>query len=910
MQYHPLSRLSRWAALMALLAVGVLSIQSAPLNAQDPPENNEATGTPTLIGPLQVGGILRVDTSSIADADGLTNPGFSYTWLADDDLAEPGAFLRALSFVNEYEVAPYDVGLTIKVQVHFEDDGGNRESLDVQATSTVAAVAPDSPPDLSASLGDPGELVLSWSTPAVCDFTLVFDCWLDTDRTFSVGDGGSDITGYTVQWKLASRSWSVASDVSKADVTTTSYTVTGLSVSNTYTVRVLARNAVGAGAPSTEVTVSSTDLNLGPVVSGRAVPSFFETNPRDVATYTATDPENDTITWSLSGPDASFFSIASGVLNFDSAGDYEDPRDAGRNNAYNLNVHASDGRNTVRFPVTVVINDVDEAPVVTGPSSVSVRSGSTAHVALYRAMDAEGFVTSWEPLSGTDAQHFEFSDTGELRFTAVPDSATPADDDGDNRYEVTVGASSDGRRGIRTGTLDVVVTVTAPPRRTGGGGGGGGGFGGPILNVTAVVAGEDAPTGLTFGFAYTCANALGQPVVSRTFTRAAGRTYGTVVAAGLSCSLTVSDDGGATAVDGLFTDVVIPPAGYKTTVTFTFGPVPTDVPLDAETVVEEGAVSLTIPEGSRDAPYSVLLETGREHCEAALDADGESLSCSSVTVFDSDGEEESGVTLLVPATITITLDPARVDELGGIEGVRTARERGELRMLRRDDADSPWREIPFTVDETDDGAVQIVLSVSTFSDFALIASEARLQVLPLYAGWTVVVWGGADGASIAEALGDVADHVDVIYQWVADTQTWRSHRPADPPILSAFDSFTRGATYWVRSSEAVEWTIVAGPLEPPAAGPVRLHDRWTEVIWDGPDGAPIAEALGDILDQVEVVYQWLGETQSWRSYRPAAPAAPAALSAFDTFQTGGSYWIAVTEAVEWTVAEGGPTATR
>ena len=290
-----------------------------------------ATGTPTLIGPLRVGGVLRVDTSSIEDPDGLTRRSFTYTWLADDDLVEPGAYLRALSSVNEYQLAPYDVGMTIKVQVHFDDDKGNDESIDVQATSTVAAVAPDPPGDLSASLGDPGELDLSWSTPAVCDFSLVFDCWLDLDRTFSVADGGSEITGYTVQWKLASGSWSVASHVSEAEVTTTSYTVNGLSASSTYTVRVLARNAVGSGTPSTEVTVSSTDLNVGPVVSGRAVPTFFETNPRVVATYTATDPESNTITWSLSGADANFFSIANGVLNFDSAGDFEDPRDASGN---------------------------------------------------------------------------------------------------------------------------------------------------------------------------------------------------------------------------------------------------------------------------------------------------------------------------------------------------------------------------------------------------------------------------------------------------------------------------------------------------------------------------------------------------------------------------------------------------
>ena len=121
------------AALMAVIAVGSIAIQSGQVAAQQPPPNNAATGTPTLIGALRVGEIARVDTSSIADPDGLTNPSFSYTWLADDDLLEPGAFLRALSSVNEYPVAPYDVGLTIKVEVYFEDDKGNSESFDVEA---------------------------------------------------------------------------------------------------------------------------------------------------------------------------------------------------------------------------------------------------------------------------------------------------------------------------------------------------------------------------------------------------------------------------------------------------------------------------------------------------------------------------------------------------------------------------------------------------------------------------------------------------------------------------------------------------------------------------------------------------------------------------------------------------------
>ena len=435
--------------------------------------NTAPTGTPTFIGAQRVGEVLRVDTSSIDDPDGFTNRDFSFTWLADNDLMELGSFLRGLGLVNAYEIAPYDAGMTIKVQIYFDDDLGNHEFINLQAPSTVAAVAPDQPGNLSASLGNPGELDLSWSTPAVCDFTLVFDCWLGLDRTFNVGDGGSDITGYTVQWKLSSGDWGTASDVSEAEISETSYTITGLVSSNTYTVRVRARNVAGLGTPSTEVTVSGADLNVGPVVSGRASPYFFEfdPSPRDVTTYTATDPESDGITWSLSGDDASFFSITNGVLNFDSAGDFEDPQDVGGNNAYDLNVLASDGQNTATFPVTVVIYDVeDERPVITGDDTLTFAeyTDTTTILQTYSATDPEGVNTTFTwTLAGTDSGDFEISDAGALTFKNVPDFDSPADSDGDNVYTVQVRAYD----GTETGRLDVTVTVTnvneAPTTPTG-----------------------------------------------------------------------------------------------------------------------------------------------------------------------------------------------------------------------------------------------------------------------------------------------------------------------------------------------------------------------------------------------------------------------------------------------------------
>ena len=535
--------------------------------------------------------------------------------------------------------------------------------------------------------------------------------------------------------------------------------------------------------------------------------------------------------------------------------------------------------------------------------------------APFSATDADNDALIYS-LSGPDAAGFDIdASSGQLLTKAVLTGASRT------TYKVFVSVS-DGKNdeGVPEAspqvdaTTEVTINVGGTTTTTRGGGGGGfsAGPGEVQLVIAAAVVGEEAPAGQRYGFAFHCTPPDGEPANAWTFTVGAGQASGRFVPGEIPCSLSVTDDGGADAVDGLFTDRVLGEEALRIVVTFTYGIVTTAVDPTRETVVEEPSVSLTIPEGSRAAPYAVLLETGGEHCDGALDLDGESLACHTVTVFDADGAEETGVTLLVPATITLTLDATRVEELGGIDGVRADRERGELRLLQRDDAESPWGELPFTVEETAEGGVQIVVSVETFGDFALVTAPTRLQTITLHAGWTVVVWDGSDGANIPDALGglgtsaggsDVSAQVGVVYHWVAETQSWASFRPGVPAFLNGFDTFERGASYWVRSSEAVEWTVVAGPLEPPAAEPTRLHPRWTEVVWRGADGAPIAEALGaDVFPQVEVIYRWLAETQTWGSFRPGAPAF---LNAFDTFASGGSYWIAVAEELEWMVAGDG-----
>ena len=97
--------------------------------------NNPATGSPTITGTVKVGETLTVNTSGIADTDGLTNVSYAYQWLADDT-----AIANATG--SAYTLLPADQGKTIKVRVTFTDDAGNQESLTSAATGTVAPRPP------------------------------------------------------------------------------------------------------------------------------------------------------------------------------------------------------------------------------------------------------------------------------------------------------------------------------------------------------------------------------------------------------------------------------------------------------------------------------------------------------------------------------------------------------------------------------------------------------------------------------------------------------------------------------------------------------------------------------------------------------------------------------------------------
>ena len=228
---------------------------------------------------------------------------------------------------------------------------------------------------------------------------------------------------------------------------------------NVYEVSVVATDDQGH-ADSLAVTVTVTPQSEGPEISGPQSLSFAENQATDriLAIYTAIDPEDPSalITrWSLSGRDAGDFTISEGgELSFRYVPDFEGPADSGRDNVYDFSVRASDGSNYGYLEVTVTVEDINEAPDITGSDRIAYEENGTDSLATYRAIDQEGGTISWN-LSGADSEVFTISDAGVLVFNNPPDYEQPSDSDGNNVYEVTVEAAD-----VEANTASLEVTVT------------------------------------------------------------------------------------------------------------------------------------------------------------------------------------------------------------------------------------------------------------------------------------------------------------------------------------------------------------------------------------------------------------------------------------------------------------------
>ena len=204
------------------------------------------------------------------------------------------------------------------------------------------------------------------------------------------------------------------------------------------------------------VQIEIANVNEPPVISGNATPEWPENRTGNVARYTASDPERDSVEWTVTGTDAGFFSMNSqGYLTFNDPPDFE----ASRGSTYELTVVATDANgNRPELDITVTVTNVNEPPTVEGRTELALSENDDTFDETYLATDPEGSSATFTwSVSGTDYGDFNIDrNTGVLTFRNTPDYERPADYNGNNEYLVQVRASD----GQYTGTLNVTVTVT------------------------------------------------------------------------------------------------------------------------------------------------------------------------------------------------------------------------------------------------------------------------------------------------------------------------------------------------------------------------------------------------------------------------------------------------------------------
>ena len=217
-------------------------------------------------------------------------------------------------------------------------------------------------------------------------------------------------------------------------------------------------NADTAVDDTIDVTISITNVNERPTLTGDFEVSAPEHGDLLVTRYTANDPERGPLTWLLSGADDDDFELTDdGDLRFLAEPDFERPADSNGDNIYRLGVWVSDGHNTPSREVFVTVTNVDERGSI-ALTSVQPQVGTPLTATL---TDPDGGVraVSWQWQSSTDR-------TSWVDITsATGASYTPMPADEGTFLRVT-SAYDDNQRSGKTAETVLGVVRAAPASNT------------------------------------------------------------------------------------------------------------------------------------------------------------------------------------------------------------------------------------------------------------------------------------------------------------------------------------------------------------------------------------------------------------------------------------------------------------
>ena len=377
--------------------------------------NKAPAGLPAITGTAKVGEELTASAGDIADADGVAYATFAWQWLADDGTQETeieGAT------GERWTPTVAELGRAVRVRATFTDDKGTEETLTSEASEAVAATVASAPVGVAVATpaGRERELAVSWGAPE--------------------SDGGSEVTGYRVQWKTGAEAYDGSEGSTRqavlSDAGAASHTIAGLANGTAYTVRVQAANAQGAGAAA-EVEATVED-GVAPALTGAVVDGAVLTLTYGEALDEASAPAADAYTVTVAGTartvDAVVVSQSAVTLTLASAVAAEETVTVGYavpGDGDAARIEDAAGNAAAGFTGEAVANETGAAntaptglPAITGTPEV----GEELTASVDAVADADGlenatFAYQWLANDGTQDTDIEGATGATYRLTAA-----------------------------------------------------------------------------------------------------------------------------------------------------------------------------------------------------------------------------------------------------------------------------------------------------------------------------------------------------------------------------------------------------------------------------------------------------------------------------------------------------------
>ena len=341
----------------------------------DSEPSDKASGTPSTMptAPTSVritahgDGTLTVAWGAPANDGGSAITNYKVQWKDDDDTEWTSPANDKAATDRQHVIENLTNGTEYTVQVFAKNSNGY--STDYGEVTGTPSTKPQPPTDVSVTHGD-GKLTVSWTAPT------------------GASTGGSDITGYKVQWKSGGQSYS-ATDRQQTP-TASPDEITNLNNGTEYTVQVIAVNKNGDSDPSGEA---------------KGTPSTKPQPPTDV-TITGYGDESLTVSWTAptgantGGSDITGFKIQ---WKLESATDWTSPWETADDDGQSPFTITQNLTNGTKYDVRVIAINAngDSVPSSEATGTPSKRPSAPAGVDI--ADYGDGWLkVSWNAVTGID----------------------------------------------------------------------------------------------------------------------------------------------------------------------------------------------------------------------------------------------------------------------------------------------------------------------------------------------------------------------------------------------------------------------------------------------------------------------------------------------------------------------------